>query len=126
MKQRWRVRQRLLIHDGAGEVMGPVGGVVVGPDAGVNLGDDDLRVGSAELVDFFGEQGGRVNAVGADFDFLGAVAGDQLVSVDRFFQRRGIGGDAHQAQAYGDDVIGEGGHGVDVVNLEFSRFVQAG
>src|SRR5277367_1220381 len=65
-----------LVHDGASQVMGPVGGVVVGPDAGVNLGDDDLRVGSAELVDFLGEQGGRVNAVGADFDFLGAVARD--------------------------------------------------
>src|ERR1700684_3364794 len=47
-----------LIHDGASQVMGPVGGVVVGPDAGVDLGDDDLGVWGAELVDFFCEQGG--------------------------------------------------------------------
>ena len=65
-----------LIHDGAGQVVGPVGGVVVGPDAGVDLGDDDLGVGGAEFVDFFCEQCGGVDAVGADFDFLGAVAGD--------------------------------------------------
>src|SRR5271169_1509010 len=106
--------------------MGPVGGVVVGPDAGVNLGDDDLRVGSAELVDFLGEQGCGVDAMGADFDFLGAVARDQLVRVDSFFERGGIVGDAHEAQADGDDVIREGGHGADVVNLKFSGFVQAG
>ena len=115
-----------LVHDGAGQVVGPVGGVVVGPDAGVYLGDDDLVVGRAELVDFFREQGGRVDAVGADFDFLGAVARDQLMRVDGFFQRGGVAGDAHQAQADGNDVIGEGGHGVDVFDLKFSGRVQAG
>ena len=65
-----------LIHYGVGEVVGPVGGVVVGPDAGIYLGDDNLGVGGAEFVDFLGEQRCGVNAVGAEFDFLGAVARD--------------------------------------------------
>ena len=107
-------------------MVGPIGGVVVRPDAGVYLGDDDLVVGRAELVDLFGQQCGGVDAVGADFDFLGAVARDQLVRVDGFFESGGVSGDAHQAQADGNDVIGEGGHGADIFDLKFSRWVQAG
>src|SRR5271169_2463045 len=67
-----------LVHDGASQVMGPVGGVVMRPDAGVNLRNDDLCVGCAKLIDFLGEQRGGVNAMRADFDFLCAVARNQL------------------------------------------------
>src|SRR5580698_9112014 len=94
-----------LVHDGASQVMGPVGSVVVGPDTSVDLGNDDLGVWGAEFVDFFCEQSGRVDAVGANFDFLRAVAGDHLAGIDGFLQRRGIGGHAHQEQARGTDVI---------------------
>ena len=48
------------------------------------------------------------------------------MSVDRFFQRGGIGRDAHEAEADGNDVIGEGGHGVNIFDLKFSGLVQAG
>src|SRR5580704_17644994 len=48
------------------------------------------------------------------------------MGVDGFFERGRIGSDAHQPQAYGHDVIGEGGHGVNVFELKFSGFVQAG
>src|SRR5271156_6260502 len=46
--------------------------------------------------------------------------------VDGFFERGRIGSDAHQAQPYGNDVIGEGGHRVNVFQLKFSGIVQAG
>ena len=104
----------MLVHDGAGQMVRPVGGVVVGPDAGIYLGDDDLVVRRPEFVDLLGEQGSGVDAMRADFDFLGAVARNHLVGVDGFFESGRIRSDTHEAQADGNDVIGEGGHGADI------------
>ena len=63
--------------------MWPPRGVVVGPQAGVDLGNDDLLIFGAEFVDLFAEQGGRVDTVRPDFNFLAAVARDHLIGVDR-------------------------------------------
>src|SRR5713226_7287765 len=44
-----------LIHDRGCEVVGPSRGVVVAPEAGIDLGDDDLPIRGAELVNFLGK-----------------------------------------------------------------------
>src|SRR6185503_19814075 len=74
------------VHDGSSKMMRPPGGVIVRPQAGVDLRDDDLLVLGAEVINLFAEQRGGVDAVGPDFNFLPAVAGNHLVGVDGMFQ----------------------------------------
>ena len=52
-----------LVHDRLGQMMWPRRGVIVGPEAGVDLGNDDLLVFWANIIDFFAEQRGGVDAV---------------------------------------------------------------
>ena len=73
----------------------------MGPEAGVDLGDDDLLVFGAEIVDLFGEQRGGVDAMRADLDFARAVGRDHLVGVDGVFEFGGVAGNPEEAEGDG-------------------------
>jgi len=60
--------------------------VIVRPEPRIKLRDDDLLVGSPDLVDFFRQQRCGIEAVSADFNFLRRIARDQLIRVDSLFE----------------------------------------
>jgi len=100
--------------------MWPLGRVVMRPEPRIHLWNDDLLPRRAQLVDFIGQQSGRVQAMGPNLNFLPAIARNHLVRVDRVLQFRRIASHTHQAQGDGNDVVSKRGHLLRIFQAEAS------
>ncbi len=106
------------VHDRFGQMMRPPGGVIVGPQTGVDLGNDDLLLLRANIVDLFAEQSGGVDAVRPDLNFLLAIARNHLVGIDGMLKFRRVAHDSQEPQGDGNDVVGERRHLAGVFERE--------
>src|SRR5271170_1953732 len=67
------------VHDRLRQMMWPGGGVVVRPKPRVNLRNDDPLVRRTKLINLFGKQSRRVQAMSANLDFPAGITRNQLV-----------------------------------------------